>query len=153
MDLAHAIRPPTFRRIDHFLACSMSDNIAKRIELLEEICGAGEPAKKGDRVVYNIRIFLNKGDEVPINERQVSLGLPADAIRQEGGQVFINHQTTVGKRQTIPGIEDSLMGMKPGGYRKVKVSPHLAYGERGVPGLIPANAVLVIEIWLRHVNV
>jgi FKBP-type peptidyl-prolyl cis-trans isomerase len=41
--------------------------------------------------------------------------------------------------------------MKPGGYRKVKVSPHLAYGERGIPGLIPTNAVLVIEIWLRQV--
>ncbi len=121
------------------------------IELVEETEGAGKPAKRGDRVVYNIRIFLNKGDEVPINEKQVSQGIPADAIRREGNQVFVEHQTILGKRHAIPGIEHSLIGMKPGGYRKVKVSPHLAYGERGIPGLIPANALLVVEIWLRQV--
>lgn len=130
----------------------MSNNIAKGIELVEELQGAGKPAKKGDRAVYNIRMFLNKGDEVLINERQVSLGLPTDAIRQEGNRVFVDHQITLGRRSTIAGIEHSLSGMKPGGYRKVMVSPHLAYAERGIPGLIPANALLVIEIWLRHVN-
>jgi len=123
----------------------------KGVELIEETEGTGEPAKKGDRVVYNIRIFLNKGDEVPINEKQVSQGLPADIIRREGNQVLVEHRMVLGKRHAIPGIEHSLTGMKPGGYRKVKVSPHLAYGERGIPGLIPANAVLVIEIWLRQV--
>lgn len=152
MELAHAIRPLTFRRIDNFVSCPMSDNIAKGIELLEEIDGAGEPARKGDRVVYNIRMFLNKGDEVPLNEKQASLGLPPDTIRQADGLVFVDHQTTLGRRSTVAGIEQSLIGMKPGGYRKVKVSPHLAYGEKGVPGLIPANALLVIEIWLRHVK-
>jgi len=130
----------------------MSDNIAKGIELLKEIEGAGEPARKGDRLVYDIRMFLNKGDEVPINEKQASLGLPADVIRQEDDQVFVDHQTPLGRRSTVADMEQSLVGMKPGGYRKVKVSPHLAYGEKGVPGLIPANALLVIEIWLRHVN-
>jgi FKBP-type peptidyl-prolyl cis-trans isomerase len=39
--------------------------------------------------------------------------------------------------------------MKAGGYRKV--SPHLAYREKGMAGLIPENAVLVIEIWLREI--
>ena len=127
-------------------------SIKPGINLIEEMEGHGEPARKGDRVVYNIRMFLNKGDEVPINEKQVSLGLPADGIRQADGLVFVDHQTTLGRRSTIAGIEYSLTGMKPGGYRKVKVSPHLAYGEKGVPGLIPANALLVIEIWLRHVR-
>jgi FKBP-type peptidyl-prolyl cis-trans isomerase len=41
--------------------------------------------------------------------------------------------------------------MKAGGYRKVRVSPHLAYREKGIAGLIPENAVLVIEIWLREI--
>jgi hypothetical protein len=26
----------------------------------------------GDRVIYNLRIFLNQGDEVPMNERQLA---------------------------------------------------------------------------------
>ena len=41
--------------------------------------------------------------------------------------------------------------MKKGGYRKVRISPHLAFRDKGLPGLVPANAVLVIELWLREV--
>ncbi len=41
------------------------------------------------------------------------------------------------------------MGMKVGGYRKVHVSPHLIYRDKGIPDLIPPNAVLICEIWLR----
>ena len=123
----------------------------KGVELIDETEGSGEPAKKGDEVVFNIRMFLNKGDEVLINEKQLNQGLPGDIIRQERDRVFVEHHTVLGKRHAIPGIEHSLVGMKPGGYRKVKVSPHLAYGDRGIPGLIPANALLVVEIWLRQV--
>jgi FKBP-type peptidyl-prolyl cis-trans isomerase len=39
--------------------------------------------------------------------------------------------------------------MNVGGYRKVRISPHLAYRDKGIPGLIPPNAVLICEIWLR----
>ncbi len=129
----------------------MSENIAKRIELMAETEGTGEPAKNGDQVVYNIRLFLNKGDEVPINEKQVRTGIPEDMIRKEGDQVLVEHRTVLGKRRAIPGIEHSLIGMKPGGYRKVRVSPHLAYRDKGIPGLIPVNALLVVEIWLRQI--
>ena len=41
--------------------------------------------------------------------------------------------------------------MKPGEYKRVKISPHLAYGEIGVPALIPPNAVLVYDIWLLEI--
>jgi FKBP-type peptidyl-prolyl cis-trans isomerase len=41
--------------------------------------------------------------------------------------------------------------MKVGGYRKVRISPHLAYRDKGLPELIPPHAVLVAEIWLRAV--
>jgi FKBP-type peptidyl-prolyl cis-trans isomerase (trigger factor) len=127
-------------------------NIEPGIELVEETEGIGNAAKKGDRVVYNIRIFLNRGDEVPINEEQVKQSLPTDILRRQGHRVFVDHQTTLGKRRSIAGIERSLIGMKPGGYRKIRLSPHLAYGEKGIPDLIPANAVLVIEIWLRELH-
>jgi FKBP-type peptidyl-prolyl cis-trans isomerase 2 len=119
------------------------------IELLDEREGTGRPADKGDRIVYNLRIFLNKGDEVLLNERQAEY-LPERMIRTEGGCRLVNHQATLGKRQTIAGIEHSLVGMKPGGYRKVRVSPHLAYRDQGLTDLIPPNAVLIIELWLRE---
>ena len=41
--------------------------------------------------------------------------------------------------------------MKVGGYRKVRISPHLAYRAKGVPGFIPPDAVLIVDLWLRAV--
>ncbi|HKB39742.1 MAG TPA: FKBP-type peptidyl-prolyl cis-trans isomerase, partial [Gemmataceae bacterium] len=96
-------------------------------------------------MTYNVRIFLNRGDEVAINETQVKGGLPLNLLRRKGGRVFVDHRTVLGQREAIAGIEKTLIGMKPGGHRKVRVGPHLAYGKRGIPGLIPSNAVLTVE--------
>ena len=120
------------------------------IKLLDEHQGMGKPAKGGDTVIYNSRLYRNKGDEIPLNEQQAK-NLPADMIRIVDGYRFIDHRTTVGSRQTMAGVEYSLYGMKPGGYRKVRVSPHLAYRDDGLGDLIPPNAVLIVEIWLREI--
>ena len=120
------------------------------LTLLEEREGEGRSAERGDRVVYNARLFLNKGDEVPLNERQVQ-HLPEDMIRVEAGVTFVDHKTLLGSRQTIAGVEHTLIGMKVGGYRKVRVSPHLAYRDKGIPDLVPPDAVLICEIWLRDI--
>jgi FKBP-type peptidyl-prolyl cis-trans isomerase len=98
-----------------------------------------------------VRIFLNRGDEVPINETGPEREIPEDRNRHENGQVFIDHISTLGKRQAIAGIEKALIGMRAGGFRKIRISPHLAYGSRGVPGLIPADAVLNVSVWLREI--
>lgn len=124
--------------------------LKRGIKLLEEREGIGEPVKKGDRVVYNLKIFLHRGDEVPLNERQAE-HLPGEMIRTVDGSCFVDHRATLGSREPIAGVEYSLTGMKKDGYRKVEVSPHLAFGDNGLAGLIPPNAVLLIELWLREV--
>jgi FKBP-type peptidyl-prolyl cis-trans isomerase len=119
------------------------------IKLLDEREGTGQPAKKGDRIIYNLKMFLNKGDEVPLNQRQAEY-LPEKMIRSENGYRFIDHEITLGHRRAVAGIEYSLFGMKQGGYRKVRLSPHVACRETGVDDLIPADAVLIVELWLRE---
>lgn len=122
------------------------------LTLVEEREGEGRPAVKGDRVVYNTRTFLNKGDEVRIQEAQAAM-LPSDRLRVVDGVTWVDHTTVLGTRQCIAGVEHALMGMKVGGYRKVRISPHLAYREQGVPDYIPPDAVLIVEIWLRAITV
>jgi FKBP-type peptidyl-prolyl cis-trans isomerase len=121
------------------------------IKLLDERAGVGLPAKKGDSVIYNLKIFLNKGDEVPLNQRQAEY-LPAQMMRTVDGYRFVDHKTVLGSREAMAGVEYSLTGMKEGGYRKVRLSPHLAYRDDGLVALIPANAVLVVELWLREIS-
>lgn len=120
------------------------------IKLLDDREGSGEPAKKGDKVIYNVRIHLNKGDEVPLNERQAEF-LPAGMLRTENGRRLVDHELILGKRRAIAGVEYALIGMKPGGYRKVRLSPHLAYRDEGLTDLIPPNAILKVELWLRQI--
>jgi FKBP-type peptidyl-prolyl cis-trans isomerase len=120
------------------------------IRLLDDVEGSGEPAKKGDRVIYNVRIHLNKGEEVPLNERQAE-NIPPNMLRTENGRRLVDHELILGKRRAIAGIEYALIGMRPGGYRKVRLSPHLAYRDEGLADLIPPNAVLNVELWLREV--
>jgi FKBP-type peptidyl-prolyl cis-trans isomerase len=120
------------------------------LKLLDEREGTGTPAKKGDRVVYNTRFFLNKGNEVPLNDLQAK-ELPKEMVRVEDGVTLIDHRIVVGRRQAIAGVEHALLGMKVGGYRKVRISPHLAYRNKGIQDLIPPDAVLICEVWLRNI--
>jgi hypothetical protein len=65
------------------------------LKLLEEREGEGTPANKGDRVVYNTRVFLNQGEEVPLNAKQAE-HLPREMVRTEGGITFIDHTIVLG---------------------------------------------------------
>ncbi|KAG8452366.1 hypothetical protein GDO86_004244 [Hymenochirus boettgeri] len=51
----------------------------------------------------------------------------------------------IGKKQVIPGLEKSLIGMCVGEKRKVVIPPHLAYGKKGFPPTIPGDSVLQFE--------
>ncbi|MBH0201804.1 MAG: FKBP-type peptidyl-prolyl cis-trans isomerase [Nitrospira sp.] len=120
------------------------------LTLLDEREGDGRVAQIGDRVVYNMRLYLNKGDEVSRNETQAE-HVSKEKIRIQDGVTLIDRTVTLGRREVIAGIENALIGMTVNGYRKVRISPHLAYRDRGLPELIPPHAVLVAEIWLRVV--
>jgi peptidylprolyl isomerase len=101
------------------------------IRLLDEEPGVGRQAQKGNIVLFEFRATLSGGDTVH------------EPVRLE-------HR--IGSRRIIAGVEYALEGMREGGRRRVRVSPHLGYGERGVPDRVPANAVLICEIWLHEVH-
>lgn len=124
----------------------------KGVVLLDEVHGEGPGAEKGALVTYNARIFLRRGDEVTRDAEIISRARQHLKTRTINGVELIDHVTELGKRRSIAGVEKSLYGMKKNGYREVLVAPHLAYGDRGVPGLIPANALLRIQLWVQNVR-
>lgn len=44
------------------------------------------------------------------------------------------------------GLFYGIEGMRVGGKRTLKISPHMAYRHKGVEGMIPPNAVLKVEV-------
>ena len=132
-------------------------NIKQGVKLLDEVEGYGQIAERGDSLIYNLRAFLSRGDEIPINalsenDRENIIKHHPEILKIENGFEFINFNARLGRRDAIAGVEYALYGMREGGYRKVKVSPHLAYKEEGIPDKVPPNAVIIFEIWLRAIR-
>ncbi len=130
----------------------MAKQLDKGIELVEDIPGRGAKAEKGCQIVYNARFFLRHGDEVTNDPGSIALYREQLNIRQIGSVELIDHTTILGKRQPIACVEKSLYGMQAGGFREILASPHLCYGENGIDGLIPPNAMLRVQLWVQEVR-
>ena len=58
----------------------------------------------------------------------------------------------MGRREVIAGLERGMLGMRVGSRRRLVISPHLAYGAAGVPGVIPPHAVVIVAVELLDVQ-
>jgi peptidylprolyl isomerase len=94
--------------------------------------GEGLEAAKGSWVTVRCHYYLNRGEKVGVDNDLTSF--------------------RIGERQVIAGLEKGVIGMRIGGKRKLRISPHLAYGEAGVPGIIPPLAVLICDVELISVD-
>ena len=96
----------------------------------EVLFGDGEPAMLGTSVTIDYEMDLEDGTRIDSSRDR---GTPVDFVVGEA---------------PIAGWNEGLVGMRPGGKRELRIPPGLAYGEAGLPGLVPANATLVFLIEL-----
>jgi hypothetical protein len=108
--------------------------VPKGVKITELEVGTGRLAGRGLLAVVKLRMFLNNGEE-----------LWADTTPPR--QVI-----DLGRRDTVAGVRYGIEGMRSGGKRHLVISPHLAYGPEGSPGLIPPDAVLRCEVELLEVR-
>jgi FKBP-type peptidyl-prolyl cis-trans isomerase len=52
----------------------------------------------------------------------------------------------VDREYMFGGLFYGVEGMRVGGTRRLRFAPHLAFKEEGVPGIVPANALLTVEV-------
>ena len=93
--------------------------------------GSGDAAATGDTVSVHYTGYLENGTKF---DSSLDRGAP--------------YQFTVGAGEVISGWDEGLVGMQTGGQRILLIPPDLAYGARGYPPVIPANATLRFEIEL-----
>jgi FKBP-type peptidyl-prolyl cis-trans isomerase FkpA len=96
--------------------------------------GTGEPAVAGHHVVVHYTGWLPDGREF-------------DSSR--GRQPF---DFSLGQGSVIPGWDEGVAGMRPGGRRQLVIPPDLAYGEAGAGGVIPPGATLVFDVELLEIR-
>jgi FKBP-type peptidyl-prolyl cis-trans isomerase len=97
--------------------------------------GTGTEAKQGSQVTVHYTGWLTSGKKFDSSV--------------DAGQPF---PFTIGKGEVIKGWDEGVAGMKVGGKRQLRIPPDLAYGERGYPGVIPANATLIFDVQLLSVK-
>lgn len=59
---------------------------------------------------------------------------------------------TVGADEVIPGLDRGLVGSLGGDRLRLIVPPELAYGDAGVPGIVPPGATLIFDVEILSVN-
>lgn len=110
----------------------MSDAAMKMEDLRD---GSGAEARAGTTVTVHYVGTLTNGTKF-------------DSSRDRGkGFTF-----KLGAGQVIKGWDQGVAGMKVGAIRKLTIPPHLAYGDRGFPPVIPPNSTLVFEVELLGVS-
>lgn len=97
--------------------------------------GNGPIAKSGDKVSVHYTGWLTNGTKF-------------DSSRDRNEPFNFR----LGAGQVIPGWDEGVAGMQPGGKRRLTVPAHLAYGARGAGGVIPPNAVLIFDVELLAIQ-
>jgi hypothetical protein len=110
--------------------------------LLADIPGAGAPVRRQHVYRIRLRLWLDQGQAVRWHAAWGPVGV---AKLEDGGETLIT-EVRIHRRSLINGLFYGVEGMCVGGMRRLEIAPHLAYGNGGVPGFIPANAVLTAEI-------
>lgn len=67
-------------------------------------------------------------------------GTVFDSVDSESGPVAFMVS------QMIPGMAEALCLMHPGGTYTVSIPAHMAYGEQGIPGVIPPSSPLNFKV-------
>jgi FKBP-type peptidyl-prolyl cis-trans isomerase len=117
---------------EHFLEEETGEEVNEAMDLEIEILEEGQEERE-----------VKDGDVISVHY----VGTLADGTKFDSsldrGETFV---FTVGAGQVIPGWEQGVLGMKLGEKRKLTIPAHLAYGEQGIPGVIPPSATLIFEV-------
>lgn len=112
------------------------------IELLGETIGEGPAVVRHRPYDVRVRMWLHRGDAV---RWERAWGQLSHARLEDDGATMLM-RLRVDREDMFAGLFYGVQGMKVGGTRKLRIGPHMAFRERGVPGVIPHDAVLTVEV-------
>ena len=102
--------------------------------------------------------ILEESDSTKIVEKYDELTLHYEGWLFEGRKFDstldpgVPHTFMIGMGDMIKGMEEGLLGMRPGETRRLIIPPNLAYGEYWYKNVIPPNSTLDFKIKLLSVK-
>ena len=121
---------------------SLGKRLGSGLTLLTDIPGIGDPVRRQHNYRIKLRLWLHKGDPV----RWTMAWGPVGIARLEDDGATLVTEVRIDRRSLINGLFYGIDGMRVGGMRRLEIAPHLAYGDRGAPGVIPPGALPTAEI-------
>ena len=115
---------------------------SRGIETLADRPGTGAAIKRQRVYQLRLKLWLNQGDAIAWDH---PWGLTDGARLEDDGTTLLT-DLRIDRENLFAGLFQGIEGMCIGGCRKLKISPHQAYGERGIPGKIRPQAVIIAEI-------
>ena len=112
------------------------------LKLLADLPGSGPVVTRQQTYRTRLRLSVSGGEAVRWQYPSGPVGI---ARLEDEGATLIT-EMRINRGSMINGLFYGVEGMRVGGTRRLEIAPHLAYGERGVPGVIPPNARLIAEI-------
>jgi len=112
-----------------------AEELPTELTITDLVVGTGAEATPGTRVAVHYVGTLPDGTVF-------------DASANHGGPFSFN----LGAGEVIAGWDQGVAGMKVGGKRRLVIPPSMAYGNRAVGDLIPANSTLFFEVELVNVQ-
>jgi ankyrin repeat protein len=109
--------------------------------LLEDIAGNGEEVRRQRNYRIRLRLWLNTGEAL----KWTAWGPMDPDMLADNGETLITERR-INRGTLINGLFYGVDGMRVGGTRRLEIAPHMAYGNAGVPGVIPPGAVLIAEV-------
>ena len=112
------------------------------LTLIAEVPGGGDFVRRQHTYRIRLRMWLHKGEPVRWREAE---GLVGETRLEDNGETMIT-VVRIDRSSLVNGLFYGVDGMRVGGMRRLEIAPHLAYRDRGVPGVIPPGALLTAEI-------
>jgi hypothetical protein len=125
---------------------TLNQRLRPGLVMVLDITGAGEPVRRQHSYRVRCRLRLHNGEPVRFEDTwsPAATGAVMPTVEDDGEALVSTIR--VERRSLIAGVFYGMDGMRVGGTRRLQIAPHLAYGDKGLPGRIPPNAVLLADI-------
>ena len=129
-----------------------ADSLPSGVKIYFNEKGEGIQPKEGDKILMNYAGYLADGhlfdSNILANAEKFEM---VDEMRKAAEQYVPVPTDYSTEAKLIPGFREGLLNMKVGDKTTIFIPAHLAYGKRGIPGVIPPDSELIFTLEIVEV--